>query len=137
MLRVQGKGGKGRLVPLAEGVLASIDGYLGSSGRRRGKGQRGPLFLPEDRGATGRPLAALTTRGIRKVINTAAGSAGIQGKSVSPHALRHSFAVWALREGANIEQLRRLLGHSTIQTTKRYLDHLELGELREALPELP
>jgi integrase/recombinase XerD len=137
VLRVQGKGGKGRLVPLAASVLDAIDRYLASSERRRGKGQRGPLFLPEDRGAKTRTTAAITPRGVRMVIRDAAKAAGIVGKSVSPHALRHSFAVWGLRQGANIEQIRRLLGHSSIETTKRYLDHLELGELRRALPDLP
>jgi site-specific recombinase XerD len=46
-------------------------------------------------------------------------------------------AVRTLRAGSSIEACRRLLGHASIATTQRYLDHLELGELRAALPALP
>jgi integrase/recombinase XerD len=56
---------------------------------------------------------------------------------VSPRSLRHCFAIRALRAGANVVAVSRLLGHATVATTQRYLDHLALGELRAAVPMLP
>jgi integrase/recombinase XerD len=63
--------------------------------------------------------------------------AGIEAKRISPHSVRHTFAIRALRAGASPVAAQKLLGHASLSTTSRYLDHLELGELREAVPELP
>ena len=70
-------------------------------------------------------------------MKSAARWAGIEAKVISPHTLRHTFAVRALRAGHDVEAVRRLLGHASIATTQRYVDHLELGELRAAVPPLP
>jgi integrase len=51
--------------------------------------------------------------------------------------VEESFAIRALRAGASPVAAQKLLGHASLSTTSRYLDHLELGELREAVPELP
>ena len=58
------------------------------------------------------------------------------GKKLSPHALRHSYALAALRQGGNVVAVSKLLGHSQVTTTMKYLDHLELGELRKAVPKV-
>jgi len=71
------------------------------------------------------------------VVERCVGLAGTDGKRISPHALRHSFAIRSLRAGANVVAVSRLLGHSQINTTQKYLDHLALSELREAIPPLP
>ena len=134
ILRVRGKGKKERLVPMSDVLLRWVDEYLEETERERGKGRRGPLFLSGHRGFSDK---AITPAGVRHVLKKAAASVGITGKSVSPHSLRHSFAIWALREGASVKHVQKFLGHSSIETTNRYLDHLELGELREALPRLP
>ena len=60
--------------------------------------------------------------------------AGIDAKAVSPHALRHTFAIRALRNGARRQlAVAKLLGHASVVTTQRYLDHLETAELRTAI----
>jgi site-specific recombinase XerD len=63
--------------------------------------------------------------------------AGLAAKAISPHALRHTYAIRALRAGGNVIAVQKLLGHASVATTQRYLDHLALGELRAAVPPLP
>ncbi len=58
------------------------------------------------------------------------------GRKVSPHFTRHTYAVRNARHGASVETLRRLLGHSSVTTTGRYLDHLGMADLRDALAPL-
>jgi hypothetical protein len=60
---------------------------------------------------------------------------GIDTRRRGVHALRHQFAIGVLRESKNLVVVQKLLGHSNIATTSRYVDHLELGELRDALPQ--
>ncbi len=64
-------------------------------------------------------------------------AAGIAAKQISPHSLRHTYALRALRHGGNVVAVSKLLGHASIATTQRYLDHLQLSELRRAVPYLP
>lgn len=132
VLAVKGKGGKSRPVPIREDVAAPVLRYLHTTGRRLG--DSGALFLREgDR--TGRHL---TTRTVGMVTAAYATEAGIEAaRAFSPHACRHTYAVRAAREGAGVHALKRLLGHSSVATTGRYLDHLSLADLREALPALP
>ncbi len=54
-----------------------------------------------------------------------------------PHSPRHTNAVRNARHGGSVETLRRLLGHSRVATTGRYLDHLGMTDLRDALAPLP
>lgn len=63
--------------------------------------------------------------------------AGIVAKVISPHGLRHTYALRALRAGADIMAVAKLLGHAQVTTTQRYLDHLALEDLRGAVPDLP
>ncbi len=58
------------------------------------------------------------------------------GRKVSPHSTRHTYAVRNARHGASVEALCRLLGHSSVATTGRYLDHLGMADLRDALAPL-
>ncbi len=67
----------------------------------------------------------------------AAHQAGIHAKRVTPHALRHTFAIPALRLHGNVMAVSKLLGHRSVATTQRYLDHLAVAELRDAVPLLP
>jgi len=131
----QGKGRKDRVVPIGEEVDGLIRAYLGATGRYLGGD--GPLFLANDRGATNRAKAGLSTRAISRIVREIASAAGISAKRVSPHALRHSYAVRCLRAGGNVVAVARLLGHSSIATTQRYVDHLSASELRTTVPALP
>src|SRR5205085_1811059 len=58
-------------------------------------------------------------------------------KRISPHALRHTYALRALRHTGNVMAVAKLLGHAQLSTTQRYVDHLDLSELRQAVPPLP
>jgi site-specific recombinase XerD len=51
----------------------------------------------------------------------------------SPHTLRHSFAIRALRHGANVLAISKLLGYASLATTQRYVNHTELGDPRRAV----
>jgi integrase/recombinase XerC len=53
--------------------------------------------------------------------------AGLSAKAISPHALRHTYAIRALRAGGNVIAVQKLLGHASVATTQRYLDHLALS----------
>ena len=132
VLAVRGKGGKSRAVPVREDVAAAVLRYLHVTGRRLG--DAGALFVREGE----RSGKHLTTRTIGMLTAGYAAAAGIeQARAFSPHACRHTYAVRAARGGASVEQLRRLLGHSSVSTTGKYLDHLSLADLRDAVPALP
>ena len=131
----QGKGRKDRIVPIGADVDAFIRTYLVASSRYLGG--EGPLFLATDRGVKSRTNKGLTTRAIAKMVAETALEAGIVAKRVSPHALRHTFAIRCLRAGGNVIAVSKLMGHSTPVMTFRYLDHLATSELRATVPALP
>jgi integrase/recombinase XerC len=106
-VRVLGKGGKERVVPVGETALEAVDAYM----KLRGDGT-GPLF----RNARG---GRLTTRSVHRVVKERARQAGISQR-VTPHTLRHTFATHMLGEGADLRLIQELLGHSRLSTTQRY-----------------
>jgi len=131
-----GKGGKSRTVPVRADVAAHLAAYLAETGRTWASA--GPVFLPFPRpGGRRRPGGRLTTRAVEHRLRKLLPLAGLAGKAVSPHALRHTYAMRYLRAGGNLKALQVLLGHASIETTERYLRHLEMEELREGLPALP
>lgn len=76
--------------------------------------------------------------GLDNVIKKAGIKAGLTGKRVSPHTFRHFFSVQCLLNGIDIYTLSKLLGHSDISTTQRYLQSLEDLELiKKAMPSSP
>lgn len=76
--------------------------------------------------------------GLDNIIKMAGKRAEIEGKRVSPHSFRHFFSVQCLLNGIDIYTLSKLLGHSEIQTTQRYLQSLEDFELiNNAMPSSP
>jgi site-specific recombinase XerD len=125
-LRVEGKGGKTRIVPAGEHAWRALDAYV-----ERGRPElvadslvRDPaLFLSR----TGRRLA---TSDVRRRLRTALNRAGVQA-AASPHALRHSFATHLLDGGADLRTIQELLGHSSLSTTQTYT-RVESKRLRKA-----
>jgi integrase/recombinase XerC len=106
-VRVVGKGGKERMVPVGDAALAALDAHLG----RRGA-MGGPLFR-NPRGGR------LSTRSVHRIVGRRAREAGI-ARRVTPHTLRHTFATHLLGEGADLRLIQELLGHSRLSTTQRY-----------------
>ncbi len=114
VLRVTGKGGKDRLVPVGEEALARINAYLADARPALAKGrQPAALFLSQrGEGMTRQMFWTLVKRYALKV--------GINPKRISPHVLRHSFATHLLNHGADLRALQMLLGHSSLSTTQIY-----------------
>ncbi len=125
-LRVEGKGGKTRIVPAGEHAWKAIDAYV-ERGRPElvAAGDRADpaLFLSR----TGRRLA---TTDVRRRLRSALRHAGVQAVA-SPHALRHSFATHLLDGGADLRTIQELLGHSSLSTTQTYT-RVESKRLRKA-----
>jgi site-specific recombinase XerC len=135
-LHVTGKGRKTRDVPVASTVRAVLLGYLSSTGRALG--DEGPLFRAHDRGACERGRPRLSTRAVGDLVATLARRAKLTGKRVTPHTLRHTYAIRYLKlADKNVAALQKLLGHASLAVTQRYLDHLGLADLRAGLPDLP
>lgn len=132
VLLVHGKGSKERLVPVQDEVADAIRRYLAATDRRMG--DPGPLFLAEDRGARKRASLRLDVRRMGKIVDALTKKAAL-AKEISPHSFRHTFAVQYIRNGGNVVGLQELLGHSSIETTQIYPRHLELAELRRAIPQ--
>lgn len=131
----RGKGRRDRQVPVQPEVSRLLLTYLAETGRRLG--DPGPLFRSHDRGSHVRDRARLSTRAVGYLVRRALEKAGLAAKAISPHSLRHTYAIRALRAGGNVIAVQKLLGHASVATTQRYLDHLGLGELRAAVPPLP
>ncbi len=122
LLRVFGKGGKERLVPIGRKGIAALAVYLRELRPRLEKGEgTGVLFL----NARGTPLSRM---GAWKILRKHVGDAGIE-KHVSPHTLRHSFATHLLEGGADLRAVQEMLGHADISTTQIYT-HVSRDYLR-------
>lgn len=118
-----GKGDKSRSIPLSRRARQCIDAYLSETGRTL----RGKLVLFKPRAGD----SPLNTSRIRQIFIAARKAAGIS-KPVSPHSLRHTAAMrWLRASPGNIQAVGKLLGHSSLDTTKRYVDHLSLDELAQ------
>ncbi|WP_417328970.1 site-specific tyrosine recombinase XerD [Halomonas cupida] len=113
VVRVRGKGGKERLVPLGEEASWWLQRYL-----REG---RGALMSDITRPALfpGRADASMTRQTFWHRIKHYAKVAGIE-RPLSPHTLRHAFATHLLNHGANLRVVQLLLGHSDLSTTQIY-----------------
>ncbi|WP_106847764.1 site-specific tyrosine recombinase XerD [Blastococcus sp. Marseille-P5729] len=113
-VRIRGKGGKERIVPVGSFALAAVDAYrvrarpgLAAAGRSTPR-----LFL----NSRGGPLSRQSAWAI---LRTCAERAKIQA-DVSPHSLRHSFATHLLDGGADVRVVQELLGHASVTTTQVY-----------------
>lgn len=119
-VRVKGKGGKERLVPIAAPAIKSIDRYLTEF---RKKEDADPLFLS----SKGNRIDRIYVWERIKIYATKAGIT----KNISPHTLRHSFATHLLENGADLRVIQEMLGHSNIATTDRYT-HISTQHLTDA-----
>ena len=126
-VRVEGKGGKTRIVPVGEHALRALERYL-AAGRPAlyGREERALLLSKSGR--------RLSTSDVRRRLRTWARRAAGGAPALidaHPHALRHSFATHLLEGGADLRAIQELLGHATISTTQVYT-RVESRRLRSA-----
>jgi site-specific recombinase XerD len=133
-VRLEGKGGKDRIVPIGGAAVRALRSYLDearpvlmaaaaarAADRPTDRATDGVLL----RGDRGGPLG---TRDARTIVGRLGEAAGVG--HVTPHTLRHSFATHLLEGGADLRVVQELLGHASLATTQRYT-HLSRGRLRE------
>ena len=111
-LRIIGKGGKERVVPVIDAAREAVDAYL----------RHCPFALEPDtalfRGARG---GALNPRQVQKVMAQTRMQLGLPA-TATPHALRHSFATHLLAAGGDLRAIQELLGHASLSTTQTYTE---------------
>lgn len=119
LIRVLGKGGKERIVPIGRQARHAVTAYLAA----RNNPPHGAPFLVNARGGrlTRRSVARIVDRYILKIAAM---------KKISPHTLRHTFATHLLEGGADLRAIQELLGHASLSTTQKYT-HVSIDRLME------
>lgn len=110
VLRITGKGGKERIVPVLPAARDAVAGYVRACPHELTP--EGPLF----RGVRG---GRLNPRAVQKVMEAVRHQLGLPA-SATPHALRHSFATHLLASGGDLRAIQELLGHASLSTTQGY-----------------
>lgn len=115
VVRIIGKGGKERLVPLGDTAVDMIQQYLAQArpALMKGHGISNAVFVTRRGGA-------MTRQAFWYLIKRYATTVGISEEQISPHTLRHAFASHLLNHGADLRVVQMLLGHSDISTTQIY-----------------
>ena len=122
-VRVRGKGGKERVIPITSRSVNALQAYLAT------REDSSPYLFP---GRT--PDQPLDRTTVYRIIRRAAQRAGIK-KPVHPHTLRHSRATILRRKGMDLGELRLFLGHSDISTTVIY-DHIVLEDIMKRMRQI-
>lgn len=121
MVKVFGKGGRERLVPMGESAVACIEKYLKQREKKAAVFPKSAVFL-NARGSR------ITARGVRKILNGWLRQTTIQ-KRVNPHVFRHTFATHLLNRGCDLRMVQEMLGHKSLSSTQLYthasVEHLK------------
>ena len=117
-IRVRGKGGKERIVPLGRAEKQALDEWLA----RRSHRDAVPIF-------TNNHGERLTTRSIQNIVRKAL-SRVADATATNPHSLRHAFATHLLERGADLRAVQELLGHASLSTTQIY-SHVTVERLKQ------
>lgn len=125
-IKINGKGGKTRLVPIADYTCDQIKSYIKDvrSRQKMNKKYEDFLFLNSRGTSMSRVIVFI-------IIKEMVQKAGVN-KKISPHTFRHSFATHLLQNGADLRFIQEMLGHSSITTTTVYT-HLKTDELRDVI----
>ena len=119
VLKVRGKGNKHRLVPMTQQLIRAIYRYVV---KHSGPGKL--LFTTRNGGPVG-------IRNFQRDFAAMGEKLGMYGVRFSPHTLRHTFAIYYLRNGGDTFKLSKILGHSSITTTMRYLQSISIDDLKQ------
>jgi len=119
MVRVMGKGGKERIVPVGSRAAEAVRAYLAQRGELAGSGA---LFL-NTRGQR------INRRSVARIVDAHVLRVAAF-KHISPHTLRHTFATHMLEGGADLRSIQELLGHASLSTTQKYT-HVGIDRLME------
>ena len=130
MLKVMGKGDKERLIPIGRQVQRVLWRYINRHRPEPAVPNCDSLFLTRD----GRPL---TKDRVEKIIGRYGNKAGLKGVRCSPHTLRHTAAITFLRNGGDVFSLQRMLGHSSLEMTRRYCDIADIDVKRAHMTASP
>jgi integrase/recombinase XerC len=126
LVRVSGKGGKERLIPIGRKAITAIREYLEHTDKIRKKmgylKARGPLFLNYRGGR-------LSARNVHRMVKRYSRECGIT-MEISPHSIRHTFATHLLDGGADLRSIQELLGHASLSSTQKYT-HVSIDKLME------
>ncbi len=124
-LRVAGKGGRERIVPVGQKALNRIQAYRDRLFAQCGVGmaEDGPLFLNNNKGR-------LTPRSVARILDALIRKCSL-AVPISPHGIRHSFATHMLDAGADLRTVQELLGHKSLSTTQKYT-HVSIDRLMAA-----
>lgn len=129
-IAVQGKGGKGRMVPIPPHIMSMVKHYLETVHKNfvqvNAEKRKTDYVFPVCYGGRVRPI---TRQAFWTILKQLAKKAGID-RPISPHKLRHSLATHMLKNGADLRSLQLLLGHENLSTVQIYT-HLDTGYLRK------
>lgn len=137
-IKVLGKGGKERIIPLPEEIIVMLQRYitnthnylLGNQSQQRlsrlVKYRSSDYLFPV---VYAGKISHITRQAFWRILKGIAQGSGLI-HAISPHVLRHSLATHMLKRGANLRVLQTLLGHEKINTVQVYT-HLDMGQLRE------
>jgi site-specific recombinase XerD len=115
LIKVLGKGNKERLVPIGKQIRKLLWRYINRYRPEPARPNLDNLFLTRD----GR---ALTKNRVDSIMKYYGRIAGLTGVRCSPHTLRHTFAINYLRNGGDVFSLQKILGHSSLEMTRRYCE---------------
>ncbi len=119
-LRIRGKGNKDRFVPLLQPVLEKVHAYLSACPYELSP--NAPVFYGSRGGILTATYAQKKMKDLRRKLGLP--------ETLTPHALRHSFATHLLSNGADLRVIQELLGHSSLSTTQKYA-HADLNHILE------
>lgn len=130
-LRLQGKGRKERFVYLNDACVDAIVAYLKERLAYPKIADKNALFISRNKGSR------MSVRRVQQIVEKALKDAGLAGKGLSTHKLRHTAATLMYQTGAaNVLELKEILGHASVSTTELYT-HVDDEQLRQAMKQSP